>query len=203
MKAFATGAEAVLYETTFDGRKALLKVRGEKPYRVKELDALLRRQRTRREAKALRAARSAGVNCAELLSDDEEKNELTLLKSSGVLLSREKKISEKQARQAGEQLAKLHNAGIVHGDFTTSNLMADASGNVVVIDFGLSEFSASEEDRATDVLLFEKSLGGLTNEKHLTAAFESGYSSLCKDHPKVFGRLKQVIARGRYVSSRQ
>ncbi len=202
MKPFAQGAEAALYESAFEGRRALRKVRIAKAYRIAQLDLMLRRQRTRREAKTLRAARAAGVNCVEVLADSEENYEIVLQKIGGVLLSREKSISEKQARNAGEELAKLHIAGIVHGDYTTSNLIA-AGDSVVVIDFGLSSFTQSVEEKATDLLLFEKSISGAGNEKPLLAAFERGYRSAAKDSPQVFERLKQITARGRYVSQRQ
>lgn len=192
---FAKGAEAEVRETVFQGKPALSKKRLRKHYRVAGLDSALRSRRTRREAKALRVARENGVPCPELFLENDEKNELVIERLEGVLLSR-KKSSCGEARQAGEVLARLHYAGIAHGDFSTSNLMS-VRGKVFVIDFGLSEFSRELEQRADDAIVFEKSV----ENAELAQCFRRGYAARAPDAPKVFERMKQILSRARYSRS--
>lgn len=190
---FGKGAEAEVRETVFNGRPALRKTRLQKKYRIRQLDAMLRARRTRREAKALRIARENGVPCPELFLEDNRKNELVIEKLEGILSSR-KKLSCAEARQAGEILARLHNAGIIHGDFSTSNLM-NVGGRVFVIDFGLSEFSRELEQRADDAIGFEKSVEG----PEPLRCFRKGYAGLALDSKNVFARMRQILSRARYA----
>ena len=60
--------------------------------------------------------------------------------------------------EIGRTLALLHDAGVVHGDFTTANLMIKEKC-LYVIDFGLSEITESTEGRAIDLLLIKRSIG--------------------------------------------
>lgn len=74
----------------------------------------------------------------------------------------------KLMRLIGKQLAIMHEADIIHGDLTTSNMMLrpaskDSSGvvdldhdEVVLIDFGLSSVSAFAEDKAVDLYVLER-----------------------------------------------
>ncbi len=199
---FARGAEAKVFKTTIDGQPALAKKRLAKAYRLPALDDAIRRQRTRREAKLLRAARTAGVKCVELLKEDEQNCELVLKQVDGVILSREKTITPRQTHEAGMQLALLHNAGIVHGDYTTSNLIAKGD-SVTIIDFGLGEFSSAAEEKATDVLLFEKSVAGRDNEAALVKQFEKAYLLAARDAKTTLERVKAIYARMRYSSQSQ
>ena len=202
MKVFARGAEAKLFQTDYEGQPALAKKRLPKAYRLAALDGTIRRQRTRREAKILRAARAAGAKCVELLKEDELHCELILRPVEGKLLSREKSITPKQSYETGVQLALLHNAGIVHGDYTTSNLIAKGN-SVTVIDFGLGGFSNAAEEKATDVLLFEKSIAGRANEAALRKEFEKAYLLRARDGNATLKRVKAIYARMRYASQSQ
>lgn len=200
------GAEAELFEAEWNARPALRKIRASKSYRAPALDLALRRKRTRREAKALRVARENGVPVPELFFENEEKFELVVEKLEGVLLSR-KKVSLEEAERAGEILAKLHAAGIVHGDYSTSNLIAadkksgkqNKAGKVFAIDFGLSEFSRSVEERADDAIVFEKSLDNAA----LAQGFRHGYSrgAGVGEAETIFSRMKQILSRARYARS--
>jgi TP53 regulating kinase-like protein len=61
----------------------------------------------------------------------------------------------------GVQIGKVHENGVIHGDLTSSNIMVKIMGNeyeVAIIDFGLSQVSKSQEHRAVDLSVFEKSL---------------------------------------------
>ncbi|MFH0971186.1 MAG: KEOPS complex kinase/ATPase Bud32, partial [Candidatus Micrarchaeota archaeon] len=164
MKIIAKGAEAEIVEKDWNGRKAILKMRVKKRYRIEELDKRLRISRTKRESKVLFAAKMAGIRCPILYDADMEKTEILLEKIEGErireLLQKNVKKAEKYLPLIGVELARLHNANIIHGDFSTANVMVGKKGEITIIDFGLSDFSASIEDKAMDLLIFKKSTNG-------------------------------------------
>lgn len=115
----------------------------------------------------------------------------------------------------GMVMARLHKAGVVHGDLTTSNMMLrehgsgsgsvgeeDGQQEIVLIDFGLATQSVSEEDRAVDLYVLERAFGsthpgeeGLFGETVLRA-YGEGY----KGAQKVLRKLEDVRMRGRKKS---
>ncbi len=200
LKLVAAGAEARLYECVFQGAAALRKVRERKKYRAYALDARLRALRTKKEAKVLHAAKLAGVKCPLLLHADVERFELFEELIPNAVLLREKLGAlpgggQKALGQCGEMLAAMHCAGLVHGDFTSSNVMLGRGGEVFFIDFGLADFSCSIEGQATDLLLFKKSV----SERQF-GFFLAGYAKANTDARLVEGRLGEILQRGRYVA---
>ncbi len=199
MKLAGKGAEAEIVECRFLGEPAVCKRRVRKRYRVHALDEELRAERTKKEARILHAAREAGVLCPLVKHVDLVKKEIFMNKIMGRLLrealprlaAREK---NKHLEQAGVYLALLHDAGIVHGDSTTSNFFVDSDGVLWLIDFGLGEFTKSVEEQATDVLLFKKSVDG--GEFRV---FWAAYAGSKKNADEVLERLGEIEARGRYV----
>lgn len=65
-------------------------------------------------------------------------------------------------RSIGTALGKMHDAGVVHGDLTTSNIMVkDTPGvepgfQIVMIDFGLGTMQPHIEDKAVDLYVLER-----------------------------------------------
>ena len=49
----------------------------------------------------------------------------------------------------------MHEANLVHGDLTTSNILVEEK-ELSFIDFGLGKTSAKLEDKAVDLLVFRK-----------------------------------------------
>ncbi|MFW6231126.1 MAG: hypothetical protein ACOC32_03830, partial [Nanoarchaeota archaeon] len=98
-------------------------------------------------------------------------------------------------------VAVMHDADIIHGDLTTSNIILEGrTRRLVLIDFGLSFFSQKIEDKAVDIHLFRRAL----ESKH-PAFFEKAFSAFCKSYEaasnngsSVLKRLEQVEMRGRY-----
>ncbi|SPO35145.1 related to p53-related protein kinase [Pseudozyma flocculosa] len=103
----------------------------------------------------------------ELVDGDDD--EATAEEEDEEVLSHEDQV--KLMQLIGRQLATMHEADIVHGDLTTSNMMlrSRASGGaggktvidlardeVVLIDFGLSSVSAFPEDKAVDLYVLER-----------------------------------------------
>jgi len=189
MKRLASGAEAEVYRTAVLGRGAIVKKRVEKRYRINELDELLRATRTRQEARLLHAAKLRGVRCPVVYGITDY--ELTMEFVRGKLLRNA--LSFDTLRLAGEALAKLHAGNIVHGDFTTANVIVMRSG-VCLFDFGLGAFSGDVEDKAVDLLTMKASLGNA----RLFNAFLSGYSKYEKSRG-VKKRMEEIRKRARYA----
>jgi Kae1-associated kinase Bud32 len=195
-KFLARGAEAELYLDRLVDRRVATKNRVSKGYRINEIDVPLRRSRTRGEASLLHSAKEAGVACPVIYEIG--KFELKLSFIDGILLrdfikDRRSREIGKVAEEVGRGLAKLHRRGVVHGDFTTANVMVSGI-KVFFIDFGLGSFSKDAEEEAIDVLLMKKSLG---NER-LYRSFLSGYRQYEK-YKEVMRQLVEIEKRGRYV----
>ncbi len=181
------GAEAILLETSFEGKKALRKIREKKEYRNAELDFKLRKGRTRREAKLLKKAREAGIPCPEVFREAEF--ELIFSFIPGTLAS-EMKLNPGHLEEFAKMLASLHAVNIIHGDFTPANLIIDKN-EVSVIDFGLGYFSHKTEDKAVDVFTMKQALG-----KEKGEAFAEYYSKY--GDRLILNRMDEVEKRARY-----
>ncbi len=192
MKPIGKGAEAELFRSRFLSKETVVKKRIEKAYRIKQIDCPLRKRRTKTEARLLSAAKKAGVRVPVVYGVDEF--QIVMDEIKGKLL-RDKEPKPQDIRKAGEYLALLHAADIVHGDYTLANLMVDQKGILYVIDFGLGQLSTDDEDKAVDILLMKKSMGN----KKLYSYFLRGYRNYNLDHPKVLRKLEDVEKRGRYV----
>jgi len=112
------------------------------------------------------------------------------------MLAKQKQIMKLIAKS----VAKLHQAHIVHGDLTTSNMIYK-SGKVYFIDFGLGFQNAKYEDKGVDIHLLKQALEAkhFKNWEILFSEFEKTYKKLePKESQKVFERLILIEKRGRY-----
>ena len=66
-------------------------------------------------------------------------------------------LKKKLAKDVGMMVAKLHSAGIVHGDLTTSNFIFN-NNKLFLIDFGLASQSTKQEDMGVDLKLIKEVL---------------------------------------------
>lgn len=190
MKLLARGAEAELYSSDFMGKKAVVKRRDAKEYRIPEIDIPLRTGRTKGEARLLHSAKEAGVLCPLVFQVHD--CDIVMKRIGGTLL-KDAKNKSKYLKKLGRALACLHSKNIVHGDFTTANAIA-AGKKVYVIDFGLGGYSKELEEKAIDVLLMKRSL----SDKKLFPLFLSGYSHY-ERAADVLRQMKEIEKRGRYV----
>ncbi|MHA1608352.1 MAG: KEOPS complex kinase/ATPase Bud32 [Candidatus Freyarchaeota archaeon] len=203
---FRKGAEAHLFLEDLFGRKVLVKVRVTKNYRVTELDLLLRRQRTVREARLLHAAKRAGVPAptvylvdvdnATIIMDYVEGGTLKELIKSGRLPGEELR---KRLYEVGKSIGRLHRMGVIHGDLTTSNMIL-SRGKIFFIDFGLGDFSRSVEDRGVDLHLMKRALES-THYDVFEEAFGiilQGYRSSFSGADAVIEKMWEIERRGRY-----
>ena len=151
----AKGAESNIVKSQYLGEKAVLKDRIPKIYRIHEIDDKIRKMRCRSEAKLLSDAKRAGVRTPVLYDVNLHDKSILMEEIDGVMLK--DCIDEDLAFKVGSEIKKLHSAGIVHGDITTSNIML-FDDSLVFIDFGLGRYSHVKEDHAVDLLVLKKSL---------------------------------------------
>ncbi|MEM3227873.1 MAG: KEOPS complex kinase/ATPase Bud32 [Candidatus Micrarchaeaceae archaeon] len=203
MHRIAEGAEAEIYAAKLLGRKVIVKYRPIKRYREKELDEELRKQRTKVEARIQAKLYNSEVDVPAVIMVG--KYWIAMERIDGETLNRVKTRGSKKwengpmrraMERAGEQLGRVHSLGVVHGDFTPANLMLDKNGRLWIIDFGLSIFSNSDEERALDLLLMKRSVS-----EGAYSAFMEKYEKALGDGSKlVLERLKSIEKRGRYQS---
>ena len=197
-KIIGMGAEAVLIHK--DGK--LIKIRKRKSYRLQVLDEKLRKQRTKKEAKLLEKAAKL-IPVPKIFKTD-EKEEINMEFLEGKKLSENLdnlKNAEEICIEIGRNIAKLHDADIIHGDLTTSNMILK-DNKVYFIDFGLGFESKKIEDKAVDLHLIKHALEAkhfVHYEKFFKAILE-GYK-LSQHHEAAIHRLKAVEKRGRYKQS--
>ncbi|KAL0357713.1 UNVERIFIED_CONTAM: EKC/KEOPS complex subunit, partial [Sesamum calycinum] len=163
------GAEARVFESTFVGRRSIVKERFSKKYRHPSLDSKLTVKRLNAEARCMTKARKLGVSTPVLYAVDPLLHTLTfefvegqavkdILLDFGLQGIVEERLND-IATQIGDAIGKLHDGGLVHGDLTTSNMLIRNSTNqLVLIDFGLSFTSTLPEDKAVDLYVLERAL---------------------------------------------
>ena len=186
MSSFLSGGDGI----SIRGRRSIVKQRFAKTYRHPDLDRKLRHARMVHEARCLVRCAREGIDVPQVYFVDEHEMSLHLEFIDGwtvkdYLLQGEQEGGEgggdngkwdRVADAIGAAVAKIHDAGIIHGDLTTSNMMirrhprrptvggeessddaADASAAVAdadaltplcitLIDFGLGMQSASNPE---------------------------------------------------------
>jgi Kae1-associated kinase Bud32 len=173
----------------------LIKERVPKNYRLRELDERIRKERTKAEARLLSEARRAGVPTPIIY--DVENCTIKMQYLDGTALKHV--IDEDLSEQIGILVARLHEAGIIHGDLTTSNLIL-FNEKIYMIDFGRSFFDSSTEAHGVDVhVLFQTFESTHSNHEKLIDAFCRGYRQEFKHADEVLERVKEIEKRGRYA----
>jgi TP53 regulating kinase and related kinases len=193
----AQGAEAkIVLSDNF-----VIKDRISKSYRIKEIDDKIRKQRTKAEAKLLEKASKIINSPKPFLVPDFYQIKMPFIEGKKLSenldsfpLGKQKEI----CKTIGEEIAKLHDADIIHGDLTTSNMIL-VKDKIFLIDFGLGYISRKIEDKAVDLHLLKQALEAkhFRNWKELFEAVEKGYKNE-KESQKILERLKAVEKRGRY-----
>jgi TP53 regulating kinase-like protein len=208
-KLIAQGAEARII---FNG-DLIIKDRIKKSYRIKEIDERIRKQRTRTEKKLLEKA--CKIINAPNPFPIEEFNKIKMPFIEGKKLSEylnflPLKKQKELCKTIGEEISKMHENDIIHGDLTTSNLIlvkdtvskpkrGDNNFKIFFVDFGLGHISHKIEDKAVDLHLLKQALEAkhFENWEILFNEVLKGYKNY-QDSDKVFERLKRIDKRGRY-----
>lgn len=202
MKVLKRGAEATIYESVFEGQDVVVKERSAKRYRIPQIDAVLRSNRTRQEIKLMREARGHGVMTPRIVHSDEVLSVITMEKIDGPTMKdflSKKAAKTDVCRRLGREIGKMHAAGIIHGDLTTSNVILKGK-DVFFIDFGLGKFSKRVEDMATDLGVLREALtaGNHGTSAALWKSVASGYRKSNPMWAEVMRRMDKIDSRGRY-----
>ena len=196
----ARGAEAVI----LNEKNKIIKQRIAKGYRHPELDLKLRTLRTRQEARLLEKSRML-IPTPRLITADELAKTLEIEYIKGKKLADNlEKLKDYQAVcvQIGRHVAKLHDAGIIHGDLTTSNMIYnEKTKKVYFIDFGLGFHSQRAEDKAVDLHVLKEALEAKHPKISQTAwkKMLEGYKK-SQNYSQTIKQLTKVEKRGRYKS---
>lgn len=206
------GAEARVWSSVRDGVHVIKKERFVKKYRVTELDTRLTRKRIKAEVRAITKIKDKcpdlGSRMADILYVDNNSIVMTKIEDSINVCEYLQKTSDKPNGQSnegllmesiGETIAQIHNCGVIHGDLTTSNFLIKNQDPklLVPIDFGLSSFSTSAEDRAVDLYVLERALLSTHPNIDFNKVLQSYDKNIEKTKNDVLKRLEMVRQRGR------
>jgi len=135
---------------------------------------------------------------------DEEQDELQ--EETDSLLEYELTLEELMTL-IGEEIAKMHQADVIHGDLTTSNMMVrhpfaakrPSSMKLLLIDFGLAYISPLVEDKAVDLYVLERAFASThpDSEPMFASVLAAYEKKMGKEWPSVKKRLDEVRLRGR------
>jgi len=214
MELIKQGAEAKIYLAEFEEvfktpllrEKVVVKHRVPKRYRIREIDEKLRKERTVREVRVLHRAKESGVNCPYVYEANLRDMVIVMEFIEGPRLKEHLELIPMRERlslceEVGKQVGRLHGAGIVHGDLTTSNMIL-RGGKVHLIDFGLADFDPTIEAKGVDLHLLKRAM----ESTHYTW-FEEGFDAVLAGYADVLGeeartavedKLREIESRGRY-----
>lgn len=191
MKLIATGAEAEIY----DCGDFILKRRVVKEYRISEIDTMLNKSRTKRESNIIQKLNDLNIPSPKFIK--KENYDITMEKINGEPIKKiihqegtDSPMTKNLMVECGKILSDMHRSNIIHGDLTTLNFLFNEK--VFIIDFGLSSISHKDEDKATDLYLFEKSLA-CAHSEDLIEMFYEGYEM----DDKLKNKLEEIRKRGR------
>ena len=191
----AQGAEAII--TLKDNE--VIKNRIKKSYRIPILDEKIRKSRTKAEAKIINKLSNIIPVPKIIKTDDKQEIIMQFIDGKKLSDSLESLDYKKICKKIAENISKMHDQGIIHGDLTTSNMIYKKDENkVYFIDFGLAFHSQKIEDKAVDLHLLQQAL----EAKHFTIWKESYRIILDNYRPEkykdIISRIKVIESRGRY-----
>lgn len=189
--AVARGAEAVVRIEP----DMVVKQRLRKSYRHPDLDERLIHERTRAEARLITESRRCGVPTP--IIQDIMADSIVMERIDGVKLR--DNLTPGNLEDTGRIVGLLHQAGLIHGDLTTCNVIV-RNNRCYLIDFGLGYSSSEIEARGVDLhVLFQVLESTAPDDPALKESFIAGYRSTfaCADETLV--REYEIDLRGRYL----
>ncbi len=149
-------------------------------------------------------ARAAGVAVPILYDLDLGENKIVMEFVDGPTVKEVLDVGGPKALQAartiGRIVGRLHRAGIVHGDLTTSNMIV-RDRRIVMIDFGLGGKEDGAEARGVDLHLLKEAL--VSSHARATTYYREavrGYrEAMGKAADPVIAKVKEIESRGRYM----
>ncbi len=195
------GAEADVERTEFFGRKAIVKTRLKKKYRVEALDNRIRMERTRSEYTILRKMDDSGIPVPLVYDIDPDGYVLTMQRIEGQTLRDFLNSGHGYSAvlpELGRIVARMHDSRISHGDLTTSNMIVEEK--LYLIDPSMGKYPAEVVQMAHDLFLllesFKSSHSDLPDLKEL---FMEEYRKGSENPEPVMKELRAIEARRRYV----
>ncbi|KAI0631708.1 hypothetical protein C8Q77DRAFT_155248 [Trametes polyzona] len=156
------------------------------------------------DGKSVRFLLGGGAEGEEVVEDDSEEPE------GGDVIEEDDPLKEYGVTQdavmklIGTEIAKMHQADIIHGDLTTSNMMLRHPSSrkglqLVLIDFGLAFTSTLVEDKAVDLYVLERAFASThpQSEPLFAGVLKAYEKKMGKDWPAISRRLDDVRLRGR------
>jgi TP53 regulating kinase and related kinases len=211
-KLLKKGAEASLFLAEWHNRKAIIKVRIPKRYRPPELDMQIRGYRTAHEPQLMHEAKAAGVATPLIYMVNIPESTIIMQyiegqQMKGLLNKSNKETRHALSNQIGESVGRLHSAGLIHGDLTTSNMIQADDGTLYFVDFGLGEKNTELEAQGVDMHLLKRALQS-THFLFWEDCFQavlSGYATVRgrETAEKVYEKIREIERRGRYVEERK
>lgn len=208
------GAEAVIrlepknygYEREFNivqdkTEEMIVKERIQKNYRLPQIDAKIRKERTKTEVRMMTESRRCGIMTPVIYGVDDYAIKMERIK--GIPLKFAIDGDERLAGTAGEMVGRLHARDIIHGDLTTSNMIYTDDGKLCLIDFGLSFSDKTVESKGVDVhVLFQTLDSSHKNSEKLKRLFAEGYRKEYSDADKILKRAEEIKMRARYLEGK-
>ncbi len=194
------GAESIIKEDRFLNMPSIIKKRVPKNYRNKILDESILRERTGRELRILSRGIESGLSFP-MVFDFIHPNEIKMEKIDGNLLGDIMMRGGKQEyymQELGVTIARMHTAGISHGDVNINNIIISGD-DIYLIDPSMGSLSPGIEEFATDLKMIQDFLhgNGSAGEK-LFSTFIGSYSANFREWEKVKAVLEDMERRKRY-----
>ena len=203
-KVLYRGAEAEICLSKYMGKTVVQKRRVIKTYRIREIDALLIGSRTKEEAKLIAISRKYGVSVPILYDVDLSQGMITMeylagIRVKDILNSLEETERKRICQKIGENIARLHNHDIIHGDITTSNMIL-LDDRIYFIDFGLGCKNGEIEAKGVDLHVLMEAFQSTHSQYSdcFKYVFEGYTKQFHGDASVVREKIDDIVRRGRY-----
>lgn len=188
-KKINSGAEADIYLGKAFDKKIIIKKRISKKYRNPVLDKKIIKTRNKQEANLLHKVKKEKINTPTLYYVSQDKIIQEYLKNT--------KNYKENLKKIGKEIARLHAIDVIHGDLNLINIIINKN-KIYFIDFGLGFISKKIEDKATDLLVFKKTLLSNKKTKKYWEEIIEGYKKESKN-PEIVTKIEAIEKRARYL----
>ena len=152
----------------------------------------------------MQEARRIGVPTPIIYDIDVQNAEMVMEEIEGcrvkdALMDASEAEADRICEEIGRLAALLHQAGMTHGDLTTSNMIL-RDDRIWLIDFSLGGRNAEIEDMGVDLHLLKEAFQSAHSER--IQKFEVVLRSYSRHFPeakKVVAKIRQIEERGRYT----
>ena len=189
LKKINSGAEADIYLGKAFDKKIIIKKRISKKYRNPVLDKKIIKTRNKQEANLLHKVKKEKINTPTLYYVSQDKIIQEYLKNT--------KNYKENLKKIGKEIARLHAIDVIHGDLNLINIIINKN-KIYFIDFGLGFISKKIEDKATDLLVFKKTLLSNKKTKKYWEEIIEGYKKESKN-PEIISKIEGIEKRARYL----